>query len=92
MNNVVWKYPLDLIDIQKINMPAGARILSVDNQKGILCLWAMVNEENPEQLRTIEIVGTGQEPIPSFHRTFIGTAVMPQFVWHVFERHQTKGK
>ena len=37
--------------------------------------------------RDIEIIGTGN-PMPDGRRTFIGSAVIDPFVWHVFERFE----
>ena len=51
-------------------------------------LWAMCDTEKPGEDRVIEIIGTGN-PVHmdmGVERTFIGTAVMNPFVWHVFER------
>lgn len=85
---VIWKFELKVTDMQHISMPSGAEILSVANQNGALCLWAMVHPEHPKEERSIEIIGTGN-PIPvgmGVDRKFIGTAVVNPFVWHVFER------
>ena len=83
---VIWKFKLEITDVQVVRMPAGAKILSVANQDGNLCLWAMVHTESPNVDRKIEILGTGN-PIPLYRapRTFIGTAIIGRFVWHVFE-------
>lgn len=85
----IWKYPLAITDVQRLSMPERAEILSVADQDGTLCLWAMVDTHAlREEVRTIEIIGTGN-PISTptgYARLFIGTAVMRPFVWHVFER------
>jgi len=85
----IWKYPLALTDLQLISMPEKAEILSVADQDGTLCLWAMVDPNAlRSEVRAIEIIGTGN-PISTpigYARLFIGTAVMRPFVWHVFER------
>lgn len=88
----IWKYELQLRDLQHVDMPAGAEILSAANQNAGLCIWAMVDSERPVQSREIEIIGTGNpisfhEPTGmGIHRNFIGTVLMGEFVWHVFER------
>lgn len=84
---VIWKFELATISLQRIFMPRDAEILSVGNQNGITCLWAMVNPNNPQQERVIEIIGTGN-PIDvgmGTKRKFIGTVMSGPFVWHVFE-------
>ena len=88
MSNAIWKYQLHLTDRQSVEMPSGAKILSVAEQEETLCLWALVDTKAPfYEMRQIEIVGTGN-PIPSLappqERTFIGTVVTQPFVWHVF--------
>lgn len=35
---VVWKFELQLTDTQSMEMPAGAKLLSVANQNGVLSL------------------------------------------------------
>lgn len=67
------------------DMPMDATILSVDNQHGAVCLWAMIDPDTPHQTsRIIEIFGTGH-PIPEGQRKFIGTVIVESLVWHVFE-------
>lgn len=84
----IWKYELEVTDIQTIRLPLGAKIISVAEQRGRLCLWAIVNLDNvhPDsgELVEIAIVGTGN-PVDTSGLKFIGTVVMNPFVWHVFE-------
>ncbi len=83
----IWKYPLDVTDVQKVMMPKGAMILSAQVQRDILCLWALGDPEQPKEARFIEVIGTGN-PTTVQDRVFIGTADMGNgsLVWHVFER------
>ena len=83
----IWKYELAITDTQEVMMPQGALILSVANQNGKLCLWAMVVPANPDSRRIIEIIGTGNpfEVDTGIDRKFIGTAIIGSLVWHVFE-------
>ena len=81
----IWKFPLALVDAYPVDMPRGARILSVADQNGTLCLWAEVDPEAPCETRRIRIVGSGH-PVPQEPKLqFIGTAVQGPFVWHVYE-------
>ena len=84
----IYKYALSIYDVQSVFMPKGAEILSVANQNGALCLWAIVRPNEPMEERDIELFGTGQEmPVGiSVERKFIGTVAIDPFVWHVFER------
>ena len=85
---VIWKYELEIADMQEVTMPDGAELLSVANQDGNLCLWAMVDPSKEKRRRYIEIIGTGNPIFTDMgvDREFIGTAVVDPFVWHVFER------
>ena len=82
----IWKFPLQITDRQWVSVPGGSKILSADNQHGVLCLWAMVNpESNTRVQRKIAIIGTGN-PMPQDEAMeFIGTVILGVFVWHVFE-------
>jgi hypothetical protein len=95
--NTIWKYELELVDVQIIEMPAGAHLLHVARQEsaardfGIVLsqhtptLWAMVDDEAPKVRRLIGIVGTGN-PAPIWaSAVYVGTAQCPPFVWHVFD-------
>jgi hypothetical protein len=84
----IWKYDLQITDMQQVEMPKGAELLSVANQDGALRLWAKVDADKERESRYIEVIGTGN-PIPQdmgVDRRFIGTAMLSPFVWHVFER------
>lgn len=86
MKTTIYKYPLEITDRQTIAMPAGAELLSAQMQGRTLCLWALVNPELPNELRTIEVLGTGN-PAPEANRRYVSTAQMMggSLVWHVFE-------
>jgi hypothetical protein len=85
----IYKYPLEITDAQAVQMPLGAKILSVHAQAvDRICLWAIVNESSTDrERREIEIFGTGHN-MPSGERVFIGTVLTyrDMYVWHVFER------
>ncbi len=86
MRSRIWKFPLELADVQEVEMPSGAQLLSVDSQQGTLCLWAMVDlDSGTKERHVIDILGTGN-PIESHHRSFIGTVQMGTLVWHIFQR------
>lgn len=82
---VVYKYPLSLVSKQHVQMPLGAKILSVAKQREQLCLWALVDTEAVSYARLIEIHGTGQRFKQSESQSFVGTVFDVPFVWHVFD-------
>lgn len=57
----VYKYPLKVADWQEVALPFGAQILFVEVQNGGLYLWAKVNTQEPDELVTIRMAGTGHD-------------------------------
>ena len=56
----VWKFALEAApDVQEVEMPAGARLLSAGEQGSSLCIWALVDPAQPLVIRRIRIAGTG---------------------------------
>lgn len=86
----VWKFALPG-DLNEIEMPIGAEVLSVGQQHGKPCLWALCDMENKrKELRKFRTVGTGT----GFDDTcrFVGRFTfklddMAETIleWHVFE-------
>lgn len=100
-STTIHKYRISLETRQRIAMPKGAVILTVDLQHEQMCLWANVpmpgegfRDLPPEpaadsgyELRTIEIFSTGHL-MDGAERKYIGTVLAGggDLVWHVFER------
>lgn len=80
----IWKFSLELTGWQSLRMPKGAEVLSVRDQGGNLCLWAICDPGAETCERDFFVVGTGHA-VPIDIGTFIDTVLMGQFVWHVFE-------
>lgn len=59
--NTIYKYPLQIEDRQVVEMPKNARILSIQVQNGVPCIWAKVNPKSEKEKRVIYIVGTGHD-------------------------------
>lgn len=90
----IFKYELHGRGTTTVNIPKGARVLSVANQDEALMLWAAVTPSNPTEPRTFLVALTGQEiaVTPSF--PFLGTVLFDNgnFVVHVFEvTKETRG-
>jgi len=91
----IWKYPLEVTDVQEITMPVESEILSVHFQHGQLTLWTQVKLEDLAattelRTRTIYIFGTGNPwPTDTPKLFFIGTALDPNMplVWHIYEEY-----
>jgi len=88
----IWKFQLSTIDVQFINMPIGAEMLSLQIQNNIPCIWCLVDKSKETEDIMFEIFGTGG----SIHydmgveRKYMGTyqneMFGESFTWHLFER------
>jgi hypothetical protein len=76
--------------VQNVQMPRGAKILTVQLQGSDPCLWAMVNPRMKyTELRQIDCYGTGQDVPEPDDLVYIGTTVDMSgspLVFHFFER------
>lgn len=84
---VVYKYTLQAVSRQTVALPVGAQILSVAEQKGQVCLWALVDkDEVKEEDRTIICVGTGHTEPNLGELRFFGTVLLRggALVYHFF--------
>lgn len=80
----IWKFPLKVVSVQTIDMPAGARWLTVQMQSDVPCIWALVDPTEANTPRVVRIVGTGF----GFNGrgAYLGTfQLVDGTVWHVFE-------
>lgn len=88
MAQSIWKYPLraGAGDDIAIQMPQGARLLTVQMQGAAPWLWALVEPDRPREQRQFQVVGTGWElDWSDAKREYIGTVQAGTFVWHFFE-------
>lgn len=82
----IFKYPLETTDQQVIHMPRDAGPLCVQVQQSGPCLWAMVDDTEPIEPRTVRVIGTGH-PIPdAIGLIYVGTYQLcgGALVFHVF--------
>jgi hypothetical protein len=92
MSKVIFRYRLDIADNPKVDLPAGAEVLSVGPPRDgadLLDLWALVHGDSHIRLtsaREFRIFGTGH-PMPDDPGRFVGTVPTHEgrFIWHVFE-------
>ena len=86
---IIHKISLQLVDKQTIIIPAGAKILTVQDQRGILTLWYAFSEEAFSNItndnRVIHIIGTGNSFPEAYPINYISTVQLNQFVWHIFQ-------
>ncbi len=82
----IYKYTLELVPEQQVRMPFGSSILTVQIQKDIPCLWALVNPKMHTVPRTIYIRGTGHEfNAEAFKYINTFQQLDGGLIWHVFE-------
>jgi len=86
----IWRFPIDVVDRQVLYVPKGTSFLTAQVKDGDLCLWGIVDPEQPKEYRNIIIVGTGHPLMdsPESRRAYIGTvqiAMGQTLVFHVFE-------
>jgi hypothetical protein len=68
----------------EVDLPYGAQILHVNAQREKeLCLWAIVETENPTEKRKFRIIGTGR-PVKPKGLKYIGSVLlyMAEIVFH----------
>lgn len=81
----IWKYNLDYRTTIIEDIPTDAKILKVDMQRGRLCLWALVDQDNERESRRFVMIETGKG-VPDWDLNYIGTVhVLADYVLHVFE-------
>ena len=83
----IWKYEIPDGQIVTVSMPKGARLLSVQVQRGVPMLWALVDPKAPVERRTFHIAGTGWDFDPD-GLNYVGTFQVSggEFVFHLFEQ------
>lgn len=84
MSRTIWKYPLEVTDIQKIRIPLARKYLFVAEQYDRITLWAEVDAAARIITEKIVIHGTGH-PVEK-DEYYIGTCMQAggQLVWHVY--------
>lgn len=88
MHETIWKFTLPLKNEVVLDMPLGARILSVQEQDGEVRLWAIVVPKAATERRHFRIFGTGHPVDHAERLAYLGTVQDAAFrvVWHVFEQ------
>jgi hypothetical protein len=89
MSQVIWKYTL-MPGESQLEFPSGATILSVQLQREVPVVWALVDpDEETREARTFVTCPTGERfDVESDKRmSFLGTVQRRggTFVWHIFE-------
>jgi len=82
----IYKYPIEPNDLIAIEMPKGARVLSVQAQRGVPCIWALVDPDAETAIRCFRIYGTGH-PVSKPVLPYVGTFQSHggDLVFHLFD-------
>lgn len=81
---VLSQYPVEDGNYIKVRMPYGAKFLTVQEQRNELCVWALVDPNEPEVTRIFEVIGTGWVFENADVTEYLGTVQKGPLVWHVF--------
>ena len=86
----IWKFPLNVTDLQSHPIPEGAQLLAVQTQDDMPQLWALVDEKAPIVHRNFATYGTGNPMPDGDPGVYVGTYQIRggALVFHVFERAQ----
>ncbi len=88
MSRAIFKYPLSLTDTQRVTLPVGSQVLTVQSQGGSLQLWAIVptNVTASEDVE-VRVYGTGM-PVDVAGFRYLTTIQQGggALVWHFFVR------
>lgn len=83
-HSTIWKFPVSE-DVQILELPKDAWVLTVQDQDGVPCIWAAVDPDAPKVLRKVFVVCTGQLlPFSGGGAEYVGTFQRPPHAWHVF--------
>jgi hypothetical protein len=87
MRKTIYKYKLEITDIQSIETPGFPQFLEPQFQNGELFIWAIVEPGKETTKEQIAIYGTGN-PVPDDISSdiFLGTIQMGPLVWHIFHK------
>jgi hypothetical protein len=86
----IWKFPISVEATPSVQMPTGARLLSVQVQKNALVLWALVDTKAPKVTRQFVMTATGHGAGSVESLPFVGTfqALSPKgriLATHIFD-------
>ena len=91
----IYKYTIPVENSFSLELPRGAKILTVQEQHGKPQIWALVDPENSTEAREFCVVGTGHPIVddsPKETIDYIGTFQLfgGNFIGHLFEIREKK--
>jgi hypothetical protein len=87
----IWKFQVPVQDEITVDMPVGAKILTVQMQAGSPCIWALVDADAPVQPRHFAWRGTGHDAGGLALLKYVGTVSIlgGGLIFHLFDRSTT---
>lgn len=84
----IYKYQVQIADVQSIKMPRGAKILCIQMQQSEPMLWAEVDTSAQLESRIIRLFGTGNLMLldDTIKLKYISTFQLSVLVLHVYEQ------
>jgi len=85
----IWKYQLEVVGTNTVQIPRGGRVLAVQTQRDIPCIWVLVDPDNSLEAWRFYVYGTGHEVL-SDPDDYLGTVQVlnGRLVFHVFGRRE----
>lgn len=84
----IWKYPVVIDDIIELEIPRGAKFLTIQTQHGNPCIWCIVDPLAPKDKKKFRIYGTGHKIMDETNEYgYLGTFQISNgdSVFHLFE-------
>ena len=86
----IYKYKIPVQDEFTMELPQGAYILTVQSQREVPCIWAVVDPDAPLEPICFRVAGTGHDIEWDTVKRYIGTFQLcgGDLVFHLFEIHK----
>jgi len=88
MNEIIYKFPIEVKDDFQLTLPKNSQILCVQTQGENPCMWVLIDKDEKEaEVRHFSIFGTGH-PLALLDYKYIGTFQLftGSLVFHLFEK------
>lgn len=82
----IYKYNFKLSDEGgfRIKIHESHKILTAQEQNGVICIWAEVDTDTPIINKPLYVIGTGTGFISEATR-YVATVQQDKFIWHIYE-------
>jgi hypothetical protein len=82
----IFKYPVQMTEDFTVRLPAGAKVIHVDVQRGQPQMWVRVDTDQPERHQAFGVFGTGHDMSkhPVAAAPHLGTFMLENLVFHLF--------